>query len=218
MARILLCGTELRLLGRWSQGVQSGGHDARIAPLASLQTADSDAGEICLVDLGSRRGADAAALLSAAAMHPGTAFVAMTARPDAGEGLTLLRAGVRGYANRLASPDVIAALLDSLLAGEIWAGREVTQHLLANALAVAPQPEPASTAVLAKLTPREAEIAWRVAAGDSNKEIAADHGISERTVKAHLNSIFRKTGVRNRVRLALVLNQGESGSPRRSNG
>ena len=61
-----------------------------------------------------------------------------------------------------------------------------------------------------QLTAREAGIARQVAAGHSNKVIAADSGISERTVKAHLNSIFRKTGIRNRVQLALAVSQAIS--------
>ena len=54
----------------------------------------------------------------------------------------------------------------------------------------------------------------QVAAGQSNKMIAAEAGITERTVKTHLNNIFRKTGVRNRVQLALAVNDAED-LPRR---
>jgi len=50
-----------------------------------------------------------------------------------------------------------------------------------------------------KLTKQEARISLMVAAGKSNKEIARWLGISDGTVKQHLHSTFRKTGVRNRT-------------------
>ena len=49
-------------------------------------------------------------------------------------------------------------------------------------------------------------VALEVAKGATNKEIAATLGITERTVKSHLTLIFDKTGVRDRVQLALLLN------------
>jgi DNA-binding CsgD family transcriptional regulator len=53
------------------------------------------------------------------------------------------------------------------------------------------------------LSPREREIAAAVASGRTNREIAALHGISVQTVKNHITSVFLKTGVSNRVQLAL---------------
>ena len=45
------------------------------------------------------------------------------------------------------------------------------------------------------LTPREVEVARLAAKGQSNKEIAHSLGITEGTIKVHLNAIFRKLGV-----------------------
>jgi DNA-binding NarL/FixJ family response regulator len=77
---------------------------------------------------------------------------------------------------------------------------------------------PAGQGPFGQLTARETEIAEQVAAGHSNKVIAAENGISERTVKAHLNAIFRKTGLHNRVQLALAVSQANRDSWRLSNG
>ena len=55
----------------------------------------------------------------------------------------------------------------------------------------------------AGLTRRERELVALVAAGASNKEIAERLSIAERTVKAHLTSIFRKLGVSSRLHLAV---------------
>ncbi len=54
------------------------------------------------------------------------------------------------------------------------------------------------------LTPREREILAEVGSGSDNLKTAAVLGISERTVKAHVTSLFRKLGAANRVELALA--------------
>jgi two-component system nitrate/nitrite response regulator NarL len=53
------------------------------------------------------------------------------------------------------------------------------------------------------LTPRELEVARMVNKGGNNKSIARTLDISERTVKAHLSSIFRKLNIENRLHLAI---------------
>lgn len=52
------------------------------------------------------------------------------------------------------------------------------------------------------VTPRQVQIAQMASAGAGNREIAARLSITERTVKAHLSSLYRKMGVRNRTELA----------------
>ena len=55
----------------------------------------------------------------------------------------------------------------------------------------------------ATLTPREREITSYIARGLRNAEVAARLSISEVTVKTHVNNIFQKLGMRDRVELAL---------------
>lgn len=55
------------------------------------------------------------------------------------------------------------------------------------------------------LTTREAEIAWLVAAGKSNRAIAAELSLSRRTVENHLYAIYSKLGIRGRVDLAIAV-------------
>ena len=57
----------------------------------------------------------------------------------------------------------------------------------------------------AVLSPRESEVAGFVARGLRNKEIAAELGLQECTVKRHVSTALRKTGARNRVALAAWL-------------
>jgi len=66
-------------------------------------------------------------------------------------------------------------------------------------------PNPVSNPRPVSLTPREEQIAQAIAAGRSNRDIAAQLGITEQTVKNHLTNIFGKVGVENRLQLALAL-------------
>jgi two-component system NarL family response regulator len=61
-----------------------------------------------------------------------------------------------------------------------------------------------STGRFAIQTPREVEVTRLIAQGESNKHIARYLAITERTVKNHLTAIFRKIGVVDRVKLAVL--------------
>ncbi|MCP3136116.1 response regulator transcription factor [Pyxidicoccus xibeiensis] len=68
-----------------------------------------------------------------------------------------------------------------------------------------PQPETGYTGgELGKLTLREREVLGYIAAGADNLKIAACLGITERTVKAHITSIYKKLGPENRTQLAVL--------------
>jgi len=182
-------------------------HECVILPPASLLGRPQIGAGVCLYDMGRRGGSHPQLLLDAIAACPDTLFIAMSSHPEAHEGLRVLRGGVRGYCNRLVSIRVLAVLISTVASGELWAGKQVTDYLLKAALDEKVRPAAPGPELFGQLTARETGIARQVAAGHSNKVIAADSGISERTVKAHLNSIFRKTGIRNRVQLALAFSQ-----------
>jgi len=69
---------------------------------------------------------------------------------------------------------------------------------------------PGKLRYLAALTPRQLAIAELVAMGCTNQQIAAAVGLSINTIEHHLTDIFRRTGVSNRVQLALLVNEGRS--------
>ncbi len=78
---------------------------------------------------------------------------------------------------------------------------------------------PADAAVLGSglagfgLTPREAEIIAQVCAGRSNKAIGEALFISVHTVKRHVNQVYQKVGVKNRVQLANAVRKAQKGTP-----
>ena len=112
-----------------------------------------------------------------------------------------LRAGARGYLLKDSSRE---SLLDSIHAaakGETLLKPEI----LARVLAPQSQPKPVSSAQTdSTLTERELEVLQLAAKGERNKEIAYRLGITERTVKAHLQSIYQKYGVDSRAAAVAV--------------
>src|SRR5438093_10335106 len=91
----------------------------------------------------------------------------------------------------------------------MWVGRSVTGHLLEELAVISQRRGPETSQPLRRLTARERELVALVAAGASNKEIADRLSIAERTVKAHLTSIFRKLGVSSRLHLAVYTLEAE---------
>jgi two-component system nitrate/nitrite response regulator NarL len=114
-----------------------------------------------------------------------------------------LQAGANGYLLKDMEPDELVAALTDILAGKTVVAPELTGIL---ARAVRQEPEPAAPAqpAFAELTPREQEILCHLAAGQSNKAIARELGISDGTVKLHVKAILRKLAVHSRVEAAVM--------------
>ncbi len=127
-----------------------------------------------------------------AAVQPQIAVLILTTYDEDDLMLQGLQAGARGF---LLKDTSRAALLDAIRAaarGQTLLSPAVMQRILAHAAA------PASAAGPLDLTERELEVLRAAAQGQRSKEIALDLGISERTVKAHLASIYNKFGVDSR--------------------
>ena len=119
-----------------------------------------------------------------------------------------MKQGIVGYANTYISPPRLNEAVRVVLSGSVWLGQAVMQRLIRETVAKAEGTAATKPShhKLESLTPREHEIAEVVAQGQSNLEVAYNLNISERTVKAHLSSIYAKTGTGNRLNLALLLN------------
>lgn len=134
-------------------------------------------------------------------LHPGCRILVFADVPFEQEGLAALRMGAEGYANTYMTPKMLEKAVEVVLLGEIWVGRRLMQSVLAQWRQTA-QPSP-----LEVLSERERQVALLVAEGLSNKRIADELGVTERTVKAHLTSVFRKTGLGDRTALAVRLSR-----------
>jgi len=120
--------------------------------------------------------------------------------------LILFKSGVRGFALITIEPQMLKRIVVAVQQGELWIRRRTTLRLI-DELSVSAGGDIRYQRVtderLAVLTNREREIARLIGNGETNKQIARQLCITERTVKAHLTEIFRKLGIGDRLRLAL---------------
>jgi len=126
--------------------------------------------------------------------HPEVAVVVLTSFSDQRRVLDALDAGAVGYLLKDSDPDALLIALRSTAAGGAPLDPKAARVLLSA------RSRPSSGV---ELTPREREVLGLVVRGLSNKLIARELDISERTVKAHLGSVFQRIGVTDRTQAAL---------------
>jgi len=118
--------------------------------------------------------------------------------------LQSIAAGARGYLDSNSSPFSVRQAVESVIQGSIWAPRRLLTVLIDRLLN-----QQGSTVAVASpaLSPRERQVLNLIMTARSNREIALELGIEERTVKAYVASLLRKTGAENRVSLSVQATQ-----------
>lgn len=141
-----------------------------------------------------------------------TPAVALTSVPDYHQAMHLLRKGIRAYGNRHMHPENLLQAATAAQTGQIWLPPSLLARMISS-VSETPAVEEAEPPLTEPLSKREEEVAQQVAKGLSNKEIADTMFISVRTVKAHLTSIFAKTGYRDRLELAVNMKSAPVPTP-----
>lgn len=119
-----------------------------------------------------------------------------------------ITAGARAYLDVSAGPRVVRDALEIVVSGSIWAPRRLLSKLI-DRLLTGPQ---GGVSAASHLTDRERQVLELILLARSNREIAKTLGIEERTVKAHVGRLMRKTGAENRIDLSMRALSGEFGS------
>ena len=122
--------------------------------------------------------------------------------PEANESLVLdsIIAGARAYLDFSASPRMVRQALDVVISGSIWAPRRLLSKLIDRLLSTS---DSSPTNSSPHLTARERQVLELILKARSNREIAHELGIEERTVKSHVGRLMRKTGSDNRIALSM---------------
>jgi two-component system, NarL family, nitrate/nitrite response regulator NarL len=110
---------------------------------------------------------------------------------DASDAAQAIARGARGVMMRTATPRRLHTALHGVAEGLVIIDEELAERVMPHARARVELIEP--------LTPRELQVAQLLAAGLTNKEIAHRLGVTDHTVKFHLNGILRKLGVSTRT-------------------
>ena len=125
-----------------------------------------------------------------------------------------LAAGHWGYCEAEMAIQFLSKATTSILNGDTWINRNLVPKvigMLINMNKVQPilpdQKKIEFKNNLKTLTLRELDVAKMISTGENNKIIASALHISERTVKAHLTSIFQKLKVQDRLRLAILFKE-----------
>jgi len=127
--------------------------------------------------------------------------------------INALMQGAAGYCGLNDSPELLTRAVDTILKGDIWIQRHLIPLVIGALVKLNNQNEQQAvisnydSELLQELSPRELEVANMVSTGENNKEIAKQLTISERTVKAHLTSTFKKINVSDRLHLALFMKE-----------
>jgi DNA-binding NarL/FixJ family response regulator len=127
------------------------------------------------------------------AENPDAQVVILTSFSERDEILRALDAGAIGYLLKDAEPDELIRGISAAARGESPLAPKAARAVLSSR-----PPSPAD-----QLSAREREVLSLVAKGLPNKLIARDLGITEKTVKAHLTTVFQRIGVTDRVGAAL---------------
>lgn len=182
LAQLLGTTEDLRLVGEAADGAQAVRLAAELRP------------DVVLMDL-SMPGMDGVtATERILAGNPGTHVLVLTSFSDQTRILDALAAGAEGYLLKHAEPETILSGIREIVAGGSPLDPKAARVLLTNRRT----PRPG-----VRLTDREWEVLRMVGEGLPNKAIARRLGITERTVKAHLTSVYHQLGVTDRTQAAL---------------
>lgn len=113
-----------------------------------------------------------------------------------------LKHGARGYFDSSLPVSKLHDALQGILHGEVWVERHVISGLI-DELTHIPEINEQQRQAITSLSPKELEVAKLVSHGATNKMIAKKMGITERTVKSHLTTIFYKMDITDRLSLAI---------------
>ncbi|HEX8703664.1 MAG TPA: response regulator transcription factor [Myxococcaceae bacterium] len=130
--------------------------------------------------------------------HPNVRALVLSANRDSDTVERCFRAGAAGY---LCKMNVSCAAVVEAVGRVARGERLVPPELFPGP---APRVEGSPMGALNRLTPREREVLGYIASGADNLKIAACLNITERTVKAHITSIYRKLDVENRTQMAML--------------
>lgn len=112
----------------------------------------------------------------------------------------VVKLGGRGLVLKSDGPERLFSAIRTVANGELAFSDDLAQQVLTTMSAESKS----SAHALSRLSERERQIAYYVSRGLKNKDIGQELSISENTVKRHLQSIFTKTGARDRLELAVL--------------
>jgi len=140
---------------------------------------------------------------------PATKAIIITGGMDEKVIMAAIKAGAKGYLSKNSSISRLINAIKAVNNGELWIERQLIAKYFNGDITVGSGPAGPPEKIEEILTPREQEVLRILMQGATNKEIGRQLFICEKTVKSHLNSIFKKLNVRRRLEAILcAIKQG----------
>lgn len=203
---ILLACSNKKVLSRWVRAIPDNNRylTATSFPVL-LQNMRDHCDAVVLVHLSFENVADVESVKRLQKEFPESKIMVLEDVPNETHCVDLIKSGILGYGNTYIEPSILIEAIKVVSMGEIWISKRVMQWIASHCTYEAIKPVIAQDQrLLDNLTAAEIKILNHLLNGDSNKTIARRLDISDRTVKAHLTSIFRKTGIKDRLHLVLA--------------
>jgi DNA-binding NarL/FixJ family response regulator len=175
----------IEVAGEAADGTEAVAAAARLGP------------DVILMDLVMPRLDGVGAMRELRRREPSSRVIVLTSFGDDDRLLPAIQAGAAGYLLKDVEPAELARAVRAAHAGEALLDPSVAARLV-DAIA-----QPAGERPSERLTPRERQVLELIGRGLSNKRIARELGISEKTVKNHVGRVLAKLGVTDRTQAAL---------------
>jgi DNA-binding NarL/FixJ family response regulator len=173
--------------------------------------------EYIVIDLNSSTGFEALETIHRA--RPEIRLIVIGSQGDDELVMNSIIAGARAYLEPTAGPEIVRHAIEVVTEGSIWAPRRLLSQLIDRLIDRLLKSPDTGLTPNPTLTVRERQVLELIMSARSNREIATALGIEERTVKAYVGRLMRKTGADNRIKLSMsamnlsIFPQDRSSSP-----
>jgi two-component system, NarL family, nitrate/nitrite response regulator NarL len=169
----------------------------------ALRTVDEEIFDAMFMDLVMPGLCGEPAIREFARRHPDLPVIVLSSSEAPSDVRRVINAGASGYIPKSATAQTVVSALQLVLSGNIYVPPlllSATAHALDQDMQDAPRS-------LAQLTDRQVDVLRGLRDGLTNKEISANLGIAEKTVKVHIAAIFKTLNVVNRTQAAKFLHE-----------
>lgn len=181
-------------------------HELDLSVIADTGEGDQVAGlvsnlnpDLLLLDIRLRKRAGIEVLREISAFDPKLPSIVLTDHIGQSEIAQILLSGARGLVLKNVSTDLLLKCIRTVRTGQYWISHGQIAELVLSLRSLSSTVDEATQL---RLSPQELQVVKSIVVGYSNKEIAEELRLSERTVKYHLSRIFEKFGVSGRMELA----------------
>lgn len=191
-ALLISSAPDLQVVGQAGTGEEAVGAAAELQP------------DVVLMDVRMPGAGGIGATAAIVVARPATRVVVLTSFDLDQYAFDALEAGASAFLLKSSAPEKLIDAVRAVHRGEAVVEPRITALLIERALGKAPAPATSVPAVLDVLSPREQDIFLAIASGMTNPEISENLYLSPATVKSHINKVFSKLKLRDRVHAVIL--------------